>query len=211
MINRIAELSTQNSTSNQRITVQKRDWDKRLELSKANFVKQLNALNVFDSDAKEKMLAAVTQEIRFNCKAFIVEQQLACRDALPQDTPETTLEADNVSELTDVLVGGVLTAVTAVLVNIITTTAPSWIFFTTTTAIAGVVGGALGVSSGVATLGMGAGVGVAGGVAINRYMKRSRAQKIRNIILKQFDTSVMEKLREWGYALIERANAQENL
>jgi len=164
----------------------------RLEL-----LSNIEQIDVLDDAKLQSTLKLFNQRLIIAQNDFIqFLYQASGKTAAPSSAFKlSSVPEKKVPELaTTILAGGTA----AVLVNLITFTGSSWLFFTTSTSAATILGGLAGVSTGVATLGLGAVAGLAAGLALNKAMKKRRSEKIRNRIMHNFDDQVVEQLNKWS-------------
>ena len=164
----------------------------RLELQR-----NLDQIDVLDSNKAESTLELFNQRLVIAQNDFLqyLSQVAGGSGDASGEFELQVVSANKVPELaTMVLAGGGA----AVLVNLITFSGTSWLFMTTTTSAATLIGGVVGVSAGVATAGIGAAAGLAAGVALNQAMKTKRRKKIKQSILESFDKYVVPQLDSWA-------------
>jgi hypothetical protein len=91
----------------------------------------------------------------------------------------------------------------AFLVHLITFTSTTWLIHATTISLATIIGGAVGVSTGIATAGIGLAAGAVAGYAVAKGLRNRRAEANRSRITGNFDSMVMPALRQWAKKRIE--------
>lgn len=164
----------------------------RLELQS-----NLDQIDVLDSDKVESTLELFNQRLVIAQNDFLQYLSQVAGDSgdASEEFKLRAVAANMVPELaTSVLAGGGA----AVLVNVLTFSGTSWLFMTTTTSAATLIGGFIGVSAGVATAGIGAAAGVGAGLALRQSMKKKRRKKIKESILDSFDNEVVPRLDVWA-------------
>ncbi|MDC3255785.1 hypothetical protein OAU93_00120 [bacterium] len=157
----------------------------------------LDQIDVLDSNKAESTLELFNQRLVIAQNDFLqyLSQVAGGSGDASGEFKLQVVSANKVPELaTMVLAGGGA----AVLVNLITFSGTSWLFMTTTTSAATLIGGVVGVSAGVATAGIGAAAGLGAGVALNQAMKTKRRKKIKQSILESFDKYVVPQLDSWA-------------
>lgn len=167
-------------------------------------VENLNHIDVLESNRLESTLEFFNHRLIIVQNDFLqhLSQLTDSASHAPRPFKLRSVSSSKVPELATTIIAG---SGSAVLVNLITFTSTSWLFFTTTTSAAAVLGGLVGVSAGVATAGIGAAAGIGSGAALNQHMKKRRRKKIRDHIVSNFDEEVVPRLTNWASESIAKA------
>ena len=177
----------------------KKEFENRLISLRQELINCLGKVEVLDKDKLEDFLKTFNSRLVLFQKDYIdyIANKLGHSRT---DTINYSYEAPDYSKVEGIASGILAACGAGILANIIpvATVTTGWIFTTTTSVGAStVIGGALGMTAGVATAGIGIIVGIGVGYLVNKKMKKSHEDEIRNKIICLFDGEVTDKLRKW--------------
>jgi hypothetical protein len=167
-------------------------------LSKLRLILQesLDNTNVLDSNSLDKMLEKFSTKLEVTQHEFLL--RLASLSEESSSTRRFRLNASGGDWMPETGTAIAAGAGAAVLANLVTFSSTTLFFWTTTSSAAAVAATAIGVSTGIATAGVGL---IVGGVAwwgVNTLLEPGRRKSVYDTILHKFDTEIRPQLTAWA-------------